>query len=125
MNENMAAVIAHKMPTHIINSDFVTVYSQMGGTGLTISLIIAVLLVSHYQPYKDVVKLAAIPGIFEINEPIIFGFPIVFNIPMIIPFVLSPVIGSLIGYFATSVGFVRPLAYIVPWNTPPILSGIL
>ena len=125
MNENMAAVTAHKLPTHIINTDFVTVYSQMGGTGLTISLIIAVLLVSHYQPYKDVVKLAAIPGIFEINEPIIFGFPIVFNIPMIIPFVLSPVIGSLIGYFATAIGFVRPLAYMVPWTTPPILSGIL
>lgn len=125
MNENTAAVSAGRPATHIINTDFVTVYSQMGGTGLTIALIIAVLLVSHYQPYKDVVKLAIVPGIFEINEPIIFGFPIVFNIPMIIPFVLSPVIGSLIGYFATAIGFVKPLAYMVPWTTPPILSGIL
>jgi cellobiose PTS system EIIC component len=125
MNENMAAVAAGKQPMHIINTDFVTVYSQMGGTGLTISLILAVLLVSHYKPYKDVVKLAAFPGIFEINEPIIFGFPIVFNIPMIIPFVLSPVIGSLIGYFATVIGFVKPLSVLVPWTTPPILSGIL
>ncbi|BDR60858.1 PTS sugar transporter subunit IIC [Lactobacillus xylocopicola] len=125
MNENMAAVAAGKQPTHIINTDFVTVYSQMGGTGLTLALIIAVLIVSHYQPYKDVVKLATVPGIFEINEPIIFGFPIVFNIPMIIPFVLSPVIGSLIGYFATAIGFVKPLSVLVPWTTPPILSGIL
>ncbi|WEV51548.1 PTS transporter subunit EIIC [Lactobacillus sp. ESL0731] len=125
MNENMAAVAAGKQPTHIINTDFVTVYSQMGGTGLTIALIIAVLLVSHYQPYKDVVKLASVPGIFEINEPIIFGFPIVFNIPMIIPFVLSPVIGSLIGYFATVIGFVKPLSVLVPWTTPPILSAII
>ncbi|RMC49622.1 PTS transporter subunit EIIC [Lactobacillus sp. ESL0228] len=125
MNENMAVVAAGKQPMHIINTDFVTVYSQMGGTGLTISLILAVLLVSHYKPYRDVVKLAAFPGIFEINEPIIFGFPIVFNIPMIIPFVLSPVIGSLIGYFATVIGFVKPLSVLVPWTTPPILSGIL
>lgn len=125
MNENMAAVTAGKEPTHIINTDFVTVYSQMGGTGLTFALIIAVLLVSHYQPYKDVVRLATIPGIFEINEPIIFGFPIVFNIPMIIPFVLSPVIGSLIGYFATAIGFVKPLSVLVPWTTPPIISGLL
>lgn len=125
MNENTLAVKAGRIPTHIINTDFVTVYSQMGGTGLTTALIIAVLLVSHYQPYRDVVKLATIPGIFEINEPIIFGFPIVFNIPMIIPFVLCPVIGSLIGYFATAIGFVRPLAYLVAWTTPPILSGIL
>ena len=63
MNENMAAVQAGKQATHIINTDFVTVYSQMGGTGLTIALIIAVLLVSHYKPYKDVVKLAVIPQV--------------------------------------------------------------
>lgn len=125
MNENMAAVNAGKQPTHIINTDFVTVYSQMGGTGLTLALIIAVLIVSRYKPYRDVVRLATIPGIFEINEPIIFGFPIVFNIPMIIPFVLSPVIGALIGYFATAIGFVKPLSVLVPWTTPPILSGIL
>ncbi|WP_233551659.1 PTS sugar transporter subunit IIC [Lactobacillus sp. ESL0230] len=125
MNENMAAVAAGKQPIHIINTDFVTVYSQMGGTGLTLSLIIAVLLVSRYKPYKDVVRLATVPGIFEINEPIIFGFPIVFNIPMIIPFVLSPVIGSLIGYFATAIGFVKPLSVLIPWTTPPLLSGLL
>lgn len=125
MNENMAAVAAGKAPQHIINSDFVTVYAQMGGTGLTIALILAVLISSRYKPYRDVVKLAAVPGIFEINEPIIFGFLIVFNIPMIIPFVFSPVIGSLIGYFATAVGIVEPLSVLVPWTTPPLISGFL
>lgn len=125
MNENMAAVAAGKTPQHIINSDFVTVYAQMGGTGLTIALILAVLISSRYKPYRDVVKLAAVPGVFEINEPIIFGFPIVFNIPMIIPFVFSPVIGSLIGYFATAVGIVEPLSVLVPWTTPPLISGFL
>lgn len=125
MNENMAAVAHGKVPTHIINSDFVTVYTQMGGTGLTISLIIAVLLVSHYSPFRKVVNLALVPGIFEINEPIIFGFPIVFNIPMMIPFVLSPVIGGIIGYYATAIGFVKPLSVYLPWTTPPFISGFL
>ncbi|MBP2057186.1 PTS system cellobiose-specific IIC component [Lactobacillus colini] len=125
MNENMAAVAHGKMPTHIINSDFVTVYTQMGGTGLTISLILAVLIASHYSPFRKVVNLALVPGIFEINEPIIFGFPIVFNIPMMIPFVLSPVIGGLIGYFATATGFVKPLSVYLPWTTPPFISGFL
>lgn len=97
----------------------------MGGTGLTISLIIAVFLVSKYKPFKQVGRLALVPGIFEINEPIIFGFPIVFNIPMMIPFVLSPVIGGLIGYFATAVGFVQPLSVYLPWTTPPLISGFL
>lgn len=125
MNENMAAVSAGKTPLNIINSDFVTCYSQMGGTGLTFALIMAVLLVGHYQPHRDVIKLAAVPGMFEINEPIIFGFPIVFNIPMIIPFVLSPVIGAIIGYVATVIGFVQPLSVYIPWTTPPIISGLL
>lgn len=126
MNENMAAVAAGKAPKHIINSDFVTCFTQMGGTGLTISLIIAVFLVAKsYKPYRDVCKLALVPGIFEINEPIIFGFPIVFNIPMIIPFVLAPVIGGLVGYFATAIGFIQPLSVYIPWTTPPVISGFL
>ncbi|MGX7150292.1 PTS sugar transporter subunit IIC [Enterococcus ureasiticus] len=125
MNENMAAINEGKEAPHIINSSFITVYSQMGGTGGTIALILAVILFVKYKPYKDVVSLSVAPSIFEINEPIIFGLPIVFNIPMMIPFIFSPVIGALIGYFATAIGFVKPLSVLVPWTTPPIISGFL
>ena len=68
----------------------------MGGTGATISLIIAVYIFTKFKPYREVVKLATAPGIFEINEPIIFGLPIVFNIPMMIPFVALPAIQTII-----------------------------
>ena len=125
MNENMQAVQAGQQALHIINADFQTCYAQLGGTGLTISLLLAIFIFSKYEPYKDVGKLGLTPGIFNINEPIIFGLPIVFNIPMIIPFILSPIIGSCIGYFATAVGFVKPLFIYVPWTTPPLLSGFL
>lgn len=125
MNENMAAVQAGKEAPHILNSAFQTVYAQMGGTGGTFALIILVLLFIRYKPFKDIIKLSIGPGLFEINEPIIFGFPIVFNLPMMIPFVLSPVIGALIGYFATIIGFVKPLTVMVPWTTPPLISGFL
>lgn len=125
MNENMAAANAGEVAPNIINSAFVTVYSQMGGTGGTFALILAVLIFVKYKPYKDVINLSVAPGLFEINEPIIFGLPIVFNIPMMIPFVLSPVIGALIGYFATAIGFIQPLTVLIPWTTPPLLSGYL
>lgn len=125
MNENMAAVQAGKEAPHILNSAFQTCYAQMGGTGGTFTLILIVLLAVNYKPFKDIIKLSVGPGLFEINEPIIFGFPIVFNLPMIIPFVLSPVIGALIGYFATVIGFVKPLTVMVPWTTPPLISGFL
>ncbi|KXT62588.1 PTS system, cellobiose-specific IIC component [Lactococcus sp. DD01] len=125
MNENMAAVQAGQAAPHILNTNFQTVYAQMGGTGATISLLIAVFFFVKFKPYRDVSKLGLAPGLFNINEPIIFGMPIVFNLPMIIPFVLNPIIGALIGYFATAIGFVAPLAYLVPWTTPPLISGFI
>lgn len=126
MNENRQAVQEGATPPNILNSAFVTVFAQLGGTGFTISLIIAVLLfVRNYQPFRDVVNLSLAPGIFNINEPIIFGLPIVFNLPMIVPFVASPIVATLIGYFATAVGFIEPLSVMVPWTTPPILSALL
>ncbi|MHA7117649.1 PTS sugar transporter subunit IIC [Aerococcus viridans] len=125
MNENMATVANGEAPMNIINTSFQAVYAQMGGTGMTLSLIIAIFLVSKYAPYREISKLSIAPGLFEINEPMIFGLPIIFNIPMMIPFVLSPIIGALIRYFATWVGFVEPLSVLVPWTTPPLISGFL
>lgn len=125
INENMEALANGETATHILNSSFTTVYAQMGGTGSTISLIIAVLIFVKYKPYRDVMYLSVGPGLFNINEPIIFGLPIVFNLPMIIPFVLVPIVGVILGYLATAIGFVPVLSILVPWTTPPILSGFL
>lgn len=126
MNENMDAVAAGQAAPHIINSAFHQVYGAlMGGTGSTIALIIAVLIFSKYRPYRDLSKLALGPNIFNINEPIIFGLPIVFNLPMIIPFILSPIVGTLIGYGATAAGLVNRCVVTIPWTTPPFLSGFL
>ena len=83
------------------------------------------ILVCKSQRVKKLSQLSLVPGIFGINEPIIFGLPIVFNLPMIIPFVASPIVATLIGYFATAVGFIEPLSVMVPWTTPPILSALL
>ncbi|MGG5324805.1 PTS system, cellobiose-specific IIC component [Enterococcus pernyi] len=126
MNENMAATANGEAAPHIINSAFHQVYGAlMGGTGSTIALVIAILIFSHYQAYKDLSKLALGPNIFNINEPVIFGLPIVFNLPMIIPFVLSPIVGTTIGYLATSMELVNQCVVPIPWTTPPFLSGFL
>lgn len=126
MNENMDAVVAGHEAPHIINSAFHQVYGAlMGGTGSTIALVIAILIFSRYRPYRNLSKLALGPNIFNINEPVIFGLPIVFNLPMIIPFVLSPVVGTLIGYAATATGLVDRCIVTIPWTTPPFLSGFL
>lgn len=125
MNENMLAAQTGESVPNILNYSFMHVFGQMSGTGITAGLIIAVLFFVKYKPYEDIVKLSVGPGIFNINEPIIFGLPIVFNIPMMIPFVLSPIISSTIGYMATAIGFIDPFTVMIPWTTPPFISGFL
>lgn len=125
MNDNMIAFAAHREIPHIINSSFGTVFGMIGGSGSTISLILAILIFSRLKAYRDIAKISLPPGIFTINEPIIFGIPIVFNLPMIIPFILMPALGIGIGYLATLAGFVEKCVVMIPWTTPPILNAYL
>lgn len=100
-------------------------YGWYGGSGGTIVLILAILLFSKRQDYKTVAKLSIGPGIFNINEPILFGLPIVLNPIMFIPFLLAPVVSISIGYFATVLGWVAPVSQQVAWVTPPLLLSFL
>jgi PTS system cellobiose-specific IIC component len=64
--------------------------------------------------------------LFNINEPIIFGLPIVFNPYMLVPFCLAQFVVMLISYISISIGFMSPFGAIqVPWTTPPIIAGLL
>lgn len=125
MNKNMAAYSAHEHIPYIITNTFRDTFGMIGGTGSTICLLIAVFIFSRQKASREVAGLSLAPGIFNINEPVIFGFPIVFNIPMMIPFVLQPVIGILIAYFFTAIGWMHRVVVLVPWTTPPLLSGFL
>lgn len=125
MNENTLAFAEGKDIPYIITSAFVPTFGMIGGTGSTLCLLIAIFIFSKQKSAKDLGKLAIAPGVFNINEPVIFGYPIVFNLPMMIPFVLQPAIGILIGYFATSVGLMNRTVANIPWTTPPLLSAFL
>lgn len=125
MNENMTAFAAGEEATNIICKVFQDVFGLMGGTGCTICLIIAVFIFSKREDHRAVVKLGLMPGIFNINEPIIFGFPIVMNPIMIIPFVLVTQVCYILAYFATAIGLIDKCVVQIPWTTPPILSAFL
>lgn len=94
-------------------------YLQMGGSGISIALVIAIMLFSKRDEYKAIAKLGTPMGVFNINEPIIFGLPIVLNPIYIIPFLLAPTLGAIIAYIATSLGLVPPVYVVVPWVLPP------
>ncbi|EOL77260.1 PTS system, lactose/cellobiose family IIC component [Enterococcus faecalis EnGen0280] len=115
----------HEIP-NIITGQFQDMFATFGGAGSTLSLIIVMVLFCKSQRIKKLSQLSLIPGVFGINEPIIFGLPIVLNPILLIPFVLVPAINIIIAYFAMDWGLV-PLTNGIqlPWTTPPIISGFL
>lgn len=100
-------------------------YVFAGGSGATLALIIAILLVSKRKQDREIAKLALPPGIFMINEPVLFGLPVVLNPIYFIPFILVQPVLTLIAYFATVAGIAGPIVNSVPWTTPPVLNAYL
>ncbi len=110
----------------IVTVQMVDIFAKFGGAGITIGLVIAGLMVAKSQQVKQLSKMSLVPGIFNINEPVIFGLPIIFNPIMIVPFILVPIIAVLITYFSIALGFMQPfLSVQIPWTTPPVISGFL
>lgn len=98
-------------------------FANCGGSGMTLGLLLAIFIASRRKDYRDLAKMAFVPGLFNINEPVMFGLPIVLNPILVIPFILVPFVNSLIGYFFISMEFIPPIAYAVPWTTPgPLIA---
>lgn len=110
----------------ILTSQLLECYIKFSGTGLTIGLIIASLMVAKSKQMKELSKLSITPAIFNINEPVIFGLPIVYNPLMLVPFILAPLAAFAITYGAAIIGFLAPFGNVaVPWTTPVIISGFI
>ena len=111
---------------NIVNEQFYELFVVYGGAGSTLSLIIAMLFFCKSKRITELGKLALIPGIFGINEPIIFGLPMVLNPVMVLPFLLIPIFNILVGYASMAMKLV-PITngVTIPWTTPPVISGFL
>src|SRR5699024_1390992 len=98
----------------------------MGGTGMTFAFIILIFIIGRSRQLKELGKLGSPAGLFNVNEPLIFGLPIVMNPLMLIPWLIASVVLTIITSFAMSSGLVPPPDdLMVPWTTPAILSGYL
>lgn len=127
---NRVAVEAGEKLPHIITQPFMENFVYMGGGGATLGLVIAAAIVglrkNSSKMTKTMVPLTLTPGIFNINEPAMFGMPIVLNVTLLIPFILAPMVNAVVTYFAMSLGFVHGTVGIaVPWTMPPVISGFL
>lgn len=94
--------------------------SILGGAGNTLGLVI-VMMMSKLPQFKSIGRLSLIPGICGINEPVIFGLPIVFNPILGIPFLIMPIITLILGYYAQVTGVIS-MGYIVDPSFTPFFA---
>lgn len=125
LEQNLNAVTAGQQAPNILNTVFVSIFSTATGAGITMGLIVAILVFSKRSDYRAIAKLSIAPGVFNINETMTFGLPIVLNPILVLPFMLAPIASASIGYFLTKIGFAAVMAYNVPWTTPPLLAPFL
>ncbi|MGL4394616.1 MAG: PTS sugar transporter subunit IIC [Brevinema sp.] len=101
-------------------------YVTLGGSGASLAVVLALVLFAKSKHLNNVGKLSLAPGIFNINEPFIFGLPVVFNPMIFIPWLIVPVMNILTAYFATIIGFLpKHNGIIIPWTTPIFISGAI
>ncbi len=111
---------------HIVTQQFLDSFIILSGSGITFGVVVAMLFAAKSEQYKSLGKLSVFPAIFNINEPVIFGFPVVLNPLMFIPFISVPVVASLMVYISIASGFLAPFSgVLLPWSTPGIISGFM
>lgn len=96
----------------------------LSGAGVSFGILFYMLFFAKSKTYKTLGKMSAVPVMFNVNEPILFGTPVIYNPVLLIPFVLIPVICAALSYLAIQVGIVPyPNGAMAPSLTPPILAG--
>lgn len=125
LDQNTAALADGKVIPHIAAEPFYQWFIWIGGSGATIGLAILLATVSKSSYGKTLGRTSIVSSIFNINEPIIFGAPIVLNPILIPPFIIVPVVNSSIAYLCTSMGLVNKVTSTPPWTLPGPIGAFL
>ena len=127
MLDNLEAYQNGEALPHIVTKPFMETFTGgLGGSGMTLAVVILMAFVLKKKQYRDVGRLALAPGIFNVNEPAIFGMPIVLNATILIPWVVAPLVVTTFNYLVMAAGLVpAPTGVSVPWTVPVIASGVL
>ena len=120
---NQALIADGGAATEVLTKQFFDCFVLMGGCGATICLLLAILLFSKNRARRGLGLTASLPMVFNINELMVFGLPIIFNPIMLIPFLLVPLVCYSVSYLALATGMVPLIANEIEWTTPIILGG--
>lgn len=122
---NINAFSQNKALPYLWTRNAFDLYAWIGGAGSTLLLLLAILMFSKRDDQRAVAKLAIAPGFFNVNEPVMFGMPIVLDPIYFIPFITAPVVMVTIAYFAIVNGLVDPIKVQFVWSMPPILNALV
>ena len=122
---NTAAYIAHNDVPYVLNMTMLSMFAEFGGSGGTIGLVLAIFIFSKREDNRSIAGISIVPGLFNINETMTFGIPLVLNPILDIPFILVPVVTLIVGYILISSGFCPKIVLEVPWTMPPVIFGFL
>ena len=110
---------------YTMNLTMMQMFAEWGGSGVTLGLVIAIFIFSKREDNRAIATLSIVPGLFNINETVTFGIPLVLNPILGIPFILAPVVCIFIGWLLINIHFCPYIVLEVPWTMPPILMGFL
>lgn len=110
---------------HIFGMAWLQMAGEFGGSGVTIGLVIAILLFSKREDNRAIGVLSIVPGLFNINETVTFGIPMVLNPILGVPFIFAANITIIVAYILTYIGFCPRAVLVAPWTTPPVLFGFI
>lgn len=122
---NVAAISAGGVPENIITWSWVNVAGNIGGAGCTLGLIILCVFFAKSKQYKEFGKIALVPSLFNINEPVVFGLPCMLNAILFIPFVFLPVIMIGMTYGLTTLGILPITNGVGVMGTPIVIAGFI
>ena len=113
------------IPGQIVSKAFIDTFVNMGGTGCTIGLLFAMIIFGKRSSTKKLSGMAFLPAMVNISELLVFGFPVIYNPVMAIPFLLAPILCFSNAFLMTKIGFMPMVETTVEWTTPALISGYL
>ncbi|MBS6796463.1 MAG: PTS sugar transporter subunit IIC [Coprobacillus sp.] len=122
---NVAAISAGQAAPNIVTYNWVNTVGNIGGAGCTLGLIILCVFCAKSKRYKEMGKLAIVPSLFGINEPVVFGLPCMLNATLLIPFVFLPVVLIFLSYLLTIAGILPVGNGVAAGTAIPVVSGLL
>lgn len=123
--ENVDAFAAGNAAQNIVTGPMLDIFVYVGGAGASLSLALLFAFAARSKQLKALGKLAVGPALFNINEPILFGTPMIMNPVMLIPFVTVPLVTTLTTYFAMASGIVPKTIALAPWTSPVIMGPLV